>query len=40
MRCQAFQYDVVGLAQAMVDFGATVDESFLYDFDVEKGGRR
>ena len=38
-RC-AYQYDVVGLAQAMVDFGATVDDGFLESFEVEKGGRR
>ncbi|KAK9789932.1 hypothetical protein WJX73_009863 [Symbiochloris irregularis] len=34
------RYDVVGLAQAMVDFGATVPDEFLADFNVEKGGRR
>ena len=38
--CCAYQHDVVGLAQAMVDFGATVDDAFLASFHVEKGGRR
>ena len=33
-------YDVVGLAQAMVDFGAAVEDSFLDSMHVEKGGRR
>ena len=37
---QQYQYDVVGLAQAMVDFGATVEDDFLESFHVEKGGRR
>ena len=36
----SFEYDVVGLAQAMVDFGATVDDAFLDGLQVEKGGRR
>lgn len=34
------RYDVLGLAQAMVDFGATVPDDFLAEFAVEKGGRR
>lgn len=33
-------WDVLGLGQAMVDFSAAVDDSFLDQLDVEKGGRR
>ena len=36
----SYEYDVVGLAQAMVDFGANVDDAFLDRLRVEKGGRR
>ena len=37
---QSTRHDVVGLGQAMVDFSAAVDDAFLAEFGVAKGGRR
>lgn len=37
---QSTRHDVVGLGQAMVDFSASVDDAFLEEFGVAKGGRR
>ena len=33
-------WDVLGLGQAMVDFSAAVDDAFLEQLGVEKGGRK
>ena len=33
-------WDIVGLGQAMVDFAAAVDDSFLDGLGMEKGSRR
>lgn len=33
-------WDIIGLGQAMVDFSATVEDGFLEQIGVEKGGRR
>lgn len=33
-------WDILGLGQAMVDFSAAVDDDFLVDLGLKKGGRR
>ena len=33
-------WDILGIGQSMVDFSANVDDSFLEQINVEKGGRR
>ena len=33
-------WDILGLGQAMVDFSAAVEDNFLEDLGLEKGGRR
>ena len=33
-------WDILGLGQAMVDFSAAVDDTFLEEIGIEKGGRR